>query len=177
LWNKLATDPTTLWNSDGRTTQEKMQFILTHPWQFFMEWWKAFARTWYVTVKSSVQQLSYNTAPAGQSFYVIYYLVFFTYFFICREKSLKLPGRLVCLISLLLSLGIIYAAIYCMNSLEFGIQGRYLIPLFPLLFLVLGQDKFGLPEKYLSYYKGLIVIFLIVTQFLTADALRLAYWY
>ncbi|MBO4631346.1 MAG: DUF2142 domain-containing protein [Lentisphaeria bacterium] len=177
LWNKLATDPTTLWNKDGRTTQEKMLFILTHPWQYFLEWWEAFSRTWRALLWSSVQQLGFHLLLRSASFYIVYYLVFLSYFFINREKSLAIRWRGFFIITVLFAIGLIYTAIYCANTIKGGIQGRYLIPLFPLLFLVFGQDKFGLPEKYLPYYKGFLVIFLIVTQILTADALRQAYWF
>ncbi len=41
-----------------------------------------------------------------------------------------------------------------------GFQGRYLIPLMPLLFLVLACKKFNFKEKYITAYKILIIVFL-----------------
>ena len=175
LWNKLASDQAALLNLDGRSTQEKMLFILVHPWQFAVDLWQVIAATWLPTLKSAVQQLSFVAAPGHPDFWIVYFLVFFSYFFVAREKSLNLSWRVLFLVIFLGTVGMIYAAIFCVNMLHI-IQGRYLIPLVPLLFLVFGQNKFGLPEKYLPYYKGFLVIFLAAVHLVIADELFQIYW-
>lgn len=87
-WNKLATDMTVLLNFDGRTTQEKIRFILTQPWQFLPELWQTISRTWKITLANSVQKLGTYDIPEYACFYVIYYLVLLSCFFCNREKSL-----------------------------------------------------------------------------------------
>lgn len=187
LWNKLATDYSALLNTDGKTTAEKMAFVVRHPWKFFMMWIKTqFPAKLPITLRCAFDCLGTRDYLSRHDltlfpglfpeFAAAYCTLYLSVFCFIRERALKLWMRFGLLFLFLWSVGLIYIAIYCVNTIVFGIQGRFLIPLFPLLFPMLGQNRFDLPEKYLPYYKGFLVIILVAVQIMTADALRQAYW-
>ena len=173
---------------DGKTTAEKMAFVLRHPWDFFMLWVDTqFPLKLPISLRCVFDCLGardlvsrhgetvvFPSLHSGLA--VIYGALYISAFGFIRERALKLWMRFGLLFLFLWSVGLIYIAIYCVNTIVFGIQGRFLIPLFPLLFPMLGQNRFDLPEKYLPYYKGFLVIILVAVQIMTADALRQAYW-
>ncbi len=178
LWNKLATDPTTMvqiYRADLGTTG-KMKFIITQPISFIKYWLETQPQLFGIVIKRTIGVLGYLTVYFPAWFYPAYLIVLITIFFMIREKNNNWKIRCFFFFFFLFTVALIYVAIYCINSIQSGIQGRYLIHLLPLLFLVFGQKKFGLPGKILPYYKGLLVIGIIAMQILISETLYHAYW-
>ena len=45
-----------------------------------------------------------------------------------------------------------------------GVQGRYLIPVLPFVFLLFAQNKEYFSEKFVNYYKIFLIIYIFVMQ-------------
>lgn len=159
---------------DGQTLSEKVRFIVYHPFEYFKLWAINFHGR--PTCFGMSTPLSYKDF-LWSDYHVYFQALFFGSLILLREKSWSLSDRLVAALAFLLCVGLIDTAMYIYFSTDFsGVQGRYFAPLLPLFCIVFGQGKWGLSEKYASYYKGALVIFAMLTQVVVVETSRQGYW-
>lgn len=159
---------------DGLTLVEKVKFIAYHPLEYFKLWvFNFYGRP---TCFSMSTFLSYKQF-LWPDYHVYFQVFFFGSFILLREKSWSIFNRLLAALVFVLCVGLIDSAMYIYFSSDFGgVQLRYFAPLMPLFCIVFGQGRWGLPEKYVSYYKGALVIFAMLTQVVVVETSRQGYW-
>jgi len=172
LWNCCSPIPDS--SIDGRTFAEKLQFVLHHPLEYAGIWCDLF---WRRSVLESVGMwLSYNRFILAD--YHVYFLcAFVSSCLLLKEHHWSLLQRALAALAWICCVGVVDTAQYVSYASDFsGVQGRYFAPLLPLGCIVLGQGKFGLPERYAAYYKGFLVMFLTLTQVAVIETARRGWW-
>lgn len=100
-------------------------------------------------------------------FFTIYYILMFISLFVCLNEKIELKYKITAL-----CLFVLYYFFTCYRmlivwnnddlSFFMGIQGRYFIPMLPLLFVVFSNDKFSFDKKFKRNYKLIVIFFLIL---------------
>lgn len=107
--------------------------------------------------------LKINLYPA----YVIEPILFISSFFIFPthvNKNKKIVALTIFIIFFILMHIMFYITWTLPNSHKIdGVQGRYFIPMLPLLFMVLAQNKSFIPHKYQNKYISALIVMIFIT--------------
>ncbi len=164
---------------------ERMDFIMTHPLDYLKEWGHVlFSRRSAEYAAQSIQSLGgryflsrgRDNIFIFDSFWMIYAGLVLSSLIVLRESEGNVIQRVFSLSAFIGSVSLIYLVFYAVSPDFIAIQGRYFTPLFPLLCLIFGQGRIGLPEKLLPYYKGGLVIWCVFSQIAVAESLLYTYW-
>lgn len=164
---------------------ERMDFIVTHPLEYLKAWGCVlFSKRSMEYAAQSIQSLGgryfikwgIDKMFVFDSFWMIYAGIIISSLIALKEPARNVIQRILSLSAFIGSVSLIYLVFYAVSPDFIAIQGRYFIPLFPLICLIFGQGRIGLPEKFVPYYKGGLVIWCVFSQIAVAESLLYTYW-
>lgn len=143
-------------------------FILYHPFKYILLFFKTLVISSVYWIKGSIGILGWLNIRfplwVYHSTMLVYFLSLLT---IPSEKYINRRLRLVAFGLMLLYILVVLTALFCVwtplgASRIAGFQGRYLICIFPLIFLLFGQNRKLINfQRYIKYY--LIYVFILLT--------------
>lgn len=159
-------------------------YVLTHPHSFIQVLWNTLS---FTLIKSFVGILGWMDTPIPDSLFMAFLFLIIINFFLedNQQLFLKLKDKLILFLILILSVLLLSSMIYITASepysyLIVGLQGRYFIPLIPILVLVFtGNNRFFSKIK-TRYNQGLpyfTPLFLILTLLTTIYSVLSRYQY
>lgn len=164
---------------------ERMDFIMTHPLDYLRAWGHVlFSQRSMEYAAQSIQSLGgryflkwgRDNMFIFDSFWMIYAGIIISSLIALKEPARNVIQRVLSLSAFIGSVSLIYLVFYAVSPDFIAIQGRYFTPLFPLICLIFGQGRIGLPEKFVPYYKGGLVIWCVFSQIAVAESLLYTYW-
>jgi len=165
-----------LFNSDinlARGLSDPIQ-LLENIWHNLLH----FRREWLAGL---IGKFGYSYTEMPMNFYILHGVILFTVAFLeARDKFvMSLKSKLVVAATLITTAGFVIIGFYFVgplgNNLIFGFQGRYLIPFFPLLALLLYNSKFDISLWHKWKYV-ILTIYISITLFYTVDFIDGYFW-
>lgn len=133
------------------------------------------AKSWYTQL---IGKLGWLCIPLDRHIYHLTALtLLISLVFIPEKHSIKIYHRMAALSILVIFFITLSTLMFCIcnrpqDVLIMGIQGRYFIPLLPLMFLTLTPNKKLFDGKYENLIKIYIIIFCFILLYITCDRLH-----
>lgn len=142
--------------------------LIHEPLDFIVKYSNSFQLIWFY-IRGCVGILGLLNVELGKCFYYTTPLIFCSLFFVFNEPKIKNIHRIISIFTLIFFWTITHLMFYLVWTLSdagrvAGVQGRYLIPVLPFVFLLFAQNKEYFSEKFVSYYKIFLIIYIFVIQ-------------
>ena len=158
----------------GAQPTNQIMILVNHPARFFTIALKSFQLFGEVYFKSYIGLLGWIDTPLPDILYISYPLILILVALLEHDKAVEVTlfQRAVFLIIPIIALGVIILALYVTwtaygQGWVDGLQGRYLIPIVPPLFLILYNNRVNFPKRFIPILTASYTVIVSIVTLIT----------
>lgn len=141
--------------STNISVKDQIKFVISHPIKYIIVLLRTIHNYWFDYLKMYIGVLGWLDTTLPVSVYRVYIFIYLLILFFEDSTIISYKNKIIAVSIFIISFVLVMSALYASwspvgNDLVIGVQGRYFIPIVPLISLVIGKRNKFIKDKYLT---------------------------